>query len=120
MTPYRQPCCRGGGPWLFLISSTWHEVTAISPEQLQSLVSAQEKETLRANEAEQSLLKTSEGLAAQVAHQNGEHLSLLEKHKELGADVDRRFADLQAAAEADWEMQLTLMCREGHYGHATC
>jgi len=70
-------------------------------EQLQSLVSAQEKETLRANEAEQSLLKTSEGLAAQVAHQNGEHLSLLEKHKELGADVDRRFADLQAAAEAE-------------------
>ena len=22
---------QGGGPWLFLISSTWHEVTAISP-----------------------------------------------------------------------------------------
>lgn len=63
-------------------------------EQLQKLTESQEKETSRVTETEKQL-------TAQLATQNGEHLALAEKHKDLAEDVDRRFAELKAVSEAE-------------------
>ncbi|CAK9009200.1 unnamed protein product [Durusdinium trenchii] len=70
-------------------------------EQNQALTEALEKETQRAREAEGSLLRITEGLAAQLAHQNGEQLALIEKTKEHEKAVAQHFEELKAASEAD-------------------